>query len=390
MSEKGEHPNRATGDTSSGDVHPSIQFDPMANGDEVTLMIVDAEPGNQIVLGDLFRKNGFDVRVARNGDGAIGMAKQEPRPSLILLDITMPGTDGIKTFGQLRCTSDTHDIPVIFLTRGDDAEIDDAVLGGVNVDFIERPFKPRVVMARVRNHLLVSKAQRLLRNRIQRNSTFEERREQESAFISKIRIRALAHIADSRDHETTRHVQRTQSYVRFIAQRLSLTEKYARDLTGEIVEAMVDSAALHDIGKAGIPDNILFKPGPLTAEERSIMEAHTLVGYDAISMAAECHVVSRVLLRQLEEIVRSHHECWDGSGYPDGLAGESIPLSARIMAVADVFDALVEKRVYKGALTFSEAREIIFFGRGKQFDPFVVDVLMSCWGEFEKIASSGC
>ena len=354
---------------------------------DVTLMLVDSRKETQSILGDLFRANGYKVRIANTASSAFGMANREPQPSLIIADVMMSGMNGFKSLDRLRgAGGDGRDLPVIFLTPGGCADIDETALAAANVDVIEEPLRPAIVLARVRNSLLVSRAKNVLRNS-RRLVSPERKSEVERCFIWNLRTEALAHIADARDHETARHMQRSRCYVRFIASALARHEKYARFLNDEVVDAMSHSAALHDVGKAGIPDHILFKPGPLTFEERAVMKEHALLGHTAISMAAKKHVGAPTLLRQVEEIVRSHHECWDGSGYPDGLSGEAIPLSARIMAVADVFDALIDKRVYKDRVTLVEAKRVILNERGKKFDPHIIDVLMSCWQEFENLAT---
>jgi putative two-component system response regulator len=208
----------------------------------------------------------------------------------------------------------------------------------------------------------------------------------ENELIQAVSIRALAHLAETRDNETGNHIQRTQDYVRVLAIRLAEHPRFAEILDAHFIDNLVRSAPLHDIGKVGIPDHILLKPGKLTPEEWEIMKTHTLLGSEAIALAENDIETSVEFLAHAKEIVRWHHERWDGTGYPDGLAGEDIPLSARLMAVADVFDALISKRVYKEAYSFSHVRKIITEERGRQFDPDITDVFIACFDEFESIA----
>ena len=213
-----------------------------------------------------------------------------------------------------------------------------------------------------------------------------KRRMLENDLIQAVSIRALAHLAETRDNETGAHIQRTQSYVRLLATRLSDHPRFSSTLSNKYIEVLARSAPLHDIGKVGIPDHILLKPGKLTPEEWGIMKTHTLLGCEAIALAERDIDTTVEFLTQAKEIARSHHERWDGTGYPDGLAGDAIPLSARLMAIADVFDALISKRVYKPAIAFSEVHRIMQEGRGSHFDPDIIDNFLSGYEEFEAIA----
>lgn len=351
-----------------------------------TLMIVDDMPENLLAIGDLFQANGYQVKVANTGDAALRLARQPPIPSLILLDVMMPAMDGFEVVRELKDSHETRDIPVVFLTAKDDFGIEEAAFSSGIVDLIRKPIRPSIILARVRNHLLVYKARRWWHDRNQLLESEIQARKLENEVIQDVCIRALANLAETRDDETGNHVRRTQSYVRLLARCLARTPRFAETLTDEYVGNLVRSAPLHDIGKVGIPDQILMKPGLLTPEEREVMKTHTLLGCEAISAAERDTDSSLTFLAQIKEIVRWHHECWDGSGYPDGLAGEAIPLSARIMAIADVFDALIAKRVYKEALPLVEVKALIAEGRGKQFDPGIVDTFLFHWEAFRIIA----
>lgn len=240
--------------------------------------------------------------------------------------------------------------------------------------------------ARVRSQLLVRQARHWLQDQNQALEAEVARRMRENELIQAVSIRALAHLAGTRDNETGNHIQRTQSYIRLLATLMARHPRFAATLDNNYIETLARSAPLHDIGKVGIPDYILLKPGKLTPEEWEIMKTHTLLGFDAITLAERDIRTSVEFLSQAKEIVRSHHERWDGTGYPDGLAGDAIPISARLMAMADVFDALISRRVYKEAFPFSSVRNIIAEERGRLFDPDIADAFLTNCGEFEAIA----
>ena len=372
--------------------HPSLA-DPQAvaqpprrrSTDDEVILIVDDLPENLSVLGSLLQGAGYRVKVANAGDVALRLAEHTPRPSLILLDVMMPDMDGHEVLRRLRANPETREIPVIFLTAMNAGEDEERAFDAGIADYLLKPIKPAVVLARVRSQLLVRQARRWLQDQNMALEAEVARRMQENELIQAVSIRALAHLAETRDNETGNHIQRTQGYVRLLATRLSTHPRFAATLTHKYIEVLVRSAPLHDIGKVGIPDHILLKPGKLTPEEWEIMKTHTTLGSNAITLA-ERDNPSVDFLAQAREIARWHHERWDGRGYPDGLVGEQIPISARLMALADVFDALISKRVYKEAFSFEEVRKIIGDERGCQFDPDVTDAFMSACEEFEAIA----
>lgn len=356
-----------------------------ATDDEVILVVDDA-PENLSALGELLQMAGYRVKVANSGPTALRLAAQPPKPSLILLDILMPTMDGHQVLHELRKNELTVDIPVIFLTAQDCDEDEERAFKEGIADYIIKPIKPAVVLARVRSQLLVRHARHWLQNQNHALEVEIARRMRENELIQAVSIRALAHLAETRDNETGNHIQRTQSYVRLLAARLSVHPRFASVLSNKYIELLAQSAPLHDIGKVGIPDHILLKPGRLTPQEWEIMKTHTLLGSEAIALAERDIDTSVQFLTLAKEIARWHHERWDGSGYPDGLSGNDIPLSARLMAIADVFDALISKRVYKEAMPFPEVRQIIASERGRQFDPDITDVFLDGIEEFEAIA----
>jgi putative two-component system response regulator len=350
------------------------------------LLIVDDVPANLSVLGDLLHDAGYQVKAATSGRAALRYATQSPQPALVLLDVMMPDMDGYQVLAALREDPTTRNIPVIFVTALDNARDEERGFQHGAADYIAKPIKPDVVLARVRSQLLARLAGNWLRDQ---NATLEAevtRRMEENELIQTVSIRALAHLAETRDPETGNHILRTQGYVRLLATLLQDHPRFAPTLDDTYIKMLAHSAPLHDIGKVGIPDSILQKPGKLTGDEWEIMKTHSRLGSDAIE-AAERDIDKPVeFLALAKEIAHWHHERWDGKGYPDGLAEEAIPLSARLMTLADVFDALISRRVYKEAMGFDEVRAIIVSERGRQFDPDAADAFLAAFDQFTAIA----
>ena len=352
------------------------------------LLIVDDVPANLSVLGDLLHDAGYQVRAATSGRAALRYAAQEPHPALILLDVMMPEMDGYQVLQALRDNPATRDIPIIFLTALDNARDEERGFQHGAADYITKPIKPDVVLARVRSQLLARLARNWLRDQ---NAVLEAevtRRMEENELIQTVSIRALAHLAETRDPETGNHILRTQNYVRLLATRLRYHARFADTLDAGYIKMLAHSAPLHDIGKVGIPDAILQKPGKLTPEEWEIMKTHSRMGSDAIELAERDIAKPVEFLALAKEVAHWHHERWDGKGYPDGLGEEEIPLSARLMTVADVFDALFTKRVYKDAMPLDRVREVIAEERGRQFDPDIASAFLDSFADFAAIAAT--
>lgn len=353
---------------------------------DATILIVDDVAENLNVLGQLLRAEGYRVRAATSGTTALRYARQQPQPDLILLDVMMPDMDGHQVLAQLQADPVCARIPVIFVTALNSAEDEDKGLRLGAVDFIPKPLRPLATLARVRAQLLASRARLSL---LEQNTELEaevNRRMQENDAIQLASIRALAHLAEMRDPETGNHLLRTQAYVGLLAEKLSSHPRFAETLSPEYIQWITRSAPLHDIGKVGIPDAILLKAGKLSDDERAIMQTHALLGSIAIERAENDLQGAVNFLTHAKAIARSHHEHWDGTGYPDGLAGDAIPLSARIMAIGDVFDALVSPRVYKPPMPLVQARELIRDGRGSHFDPDLTDTFLAHFEAFAAIA----
>jgi len=349
------------------------------------ILIIDDAAENLHVLYELLRPH-YRVLAANSGEGGLRVAHSEPTPDLILLDVMMPGMDGYAVLAKLREASATCDIPVVFLTALADAGDEERGLQQGAADYITKPISPLVVLARVRTQLEAKQARDGLRNQNALLEAEVARRMAENDLTQRVSIRALAHLAETRDTETGNHIMRTQGYVQRLAVGLRQHPRFAATLTERYIDLLSRSAPLHDIGKVGIPDYILLKPGKLTPDEMAIMQTHAALGSDAIEQAEGDIEMPLAFLATAKEIAHWHHEKWDGSGYPDRLAGEAIPVSARLMAIADVFDALISVRPYKTAMTYSEAREIIAAGRATHFDPDVADAFLAGFDDFVAIA----
>jgi putative two-component system response regulator len=349
-----------------------------------TLLLVDDTPDNLTILAEILEAE-HRILAATTGQRALAIARTTPHPDLILLDITMPGMDGYAVIRELKADAATRDIPVIFVTALDATENEEYGLGLGAADYITKPVKPSIVLARVRTQLEVKRARDWLRNQNAFLDGEVRRRMAENQMVQDVSMHALAHLAETRDPETGNHLRRTREYVRLLATRLQQHPDYAEYLAGEI-DLLAKSAVLHDIGKVGIPDSVLLKPGKLTAEEWVIMQTHAALGAVAIEQAERDVERPVEFLAMAKQIARWHHEKWDGTGYPDRLAGEQIPIPARIMALADVFDALISPRVYKPDMSYEKAREIIVDGRGQHFAPDVVDAFIADYAAFIAIA----
>jgi putative two-component system response regulator len=353
-----------------------------------TVLLVDDTPENLSVLGEILMPQ-YRVRVANSGARALATVVTTPRPDLILLDVMMPEMDGYEVILRLRSNPDTQDIPVIFVTAMDSTEDETHGLELGAADYITKPVRPAIVLARVHAQLELKESRDRMRDQNVWLEAEVKRRMLQNQKVQDVSMRALASLAEARDNETGNHILRTQAYLAVLANELAKLPKYANVLTPDVIEIYTKAAPLHDIGKVGIPDNVLHKPGKHTPEEWAVMQTHAKVGSDAILRAIqnEDDQAGLEFLHVAMEISHFHHEKWDGSGYPEHLVGEAIPISARLMALADVFDALISQRVYKPAFTIEHATEIIVAGRGSHFDPDIVDIYMDKVNEFAVIAS---
>ncbi len=349
------------------------------------ILAVDDTPDNLTVLNELLGGT-YHVKVANGGARALQIAARQPLPDLILLDIMMPEMDGYEVCRRLQALPETRNIPIIFLTALSDPEAERQGLETGAVDFVTKPFNPPVLLARVKTHLALKSQAEFLRDQSALLAHEVDLRTREILETQDVTIFAMASLAETRDSETGNHIRRTQFYVKALAEHLRSHPRYAGLLTPRYIDLLFKSAPLHDIGKVGIPDNILLKPGRLTPEEFEIMKTHAALGREAIEHAEQELGLQVEFLTLAKEIAQSHHEKWNGEGYPEQLRGDAIPLSARLMAVADVYDALISRRVYKPALPHAEAAAAIAAGRGQHFDPDIVDAFFAIEDELQAIA----
>jgi putative two-component system response regulator len=353
--------------------------------DMETILIVDDIP-DSIALLSSFLKTTYRVMVAITGMKALAIAASQDAPSLILLDIIMPDIDGYEICRRLKQNPKTSGIPIIFLTAK--TEIADEELGfelGAD-DYIMKPPSPPIVLARVKTHLRLKNARDFLKSKNDYLESEIARRTREIGAIQDVTMAALCSLAETRDNETGNHIRRTQNYIKALAEKARNHPRFSEYLTPETIEMLYKSAPLHDIGKVGIPDRILKKPARLDPDEFEIMKTHTTLGRDAIVIAEKALGTPSSFLSLARDIAWSHHEKWDGTGYPRGLAGDAIPLPGRLMSIPDVYDALISERVYKRAFSHEESVEIIKKGMGAHFDPDLTLTFIDIADEFREIA----
>ena len=353
--------------------------------DRASILVIDDTPGNLSLLNQLLRTH-YRVKLANSGQRGLELATLAP-PDLILLDIMMPEMDGYEVFEHLKADPATRRIPVIFLTAKSGTEDEERGLAIGAVDFIHKPIAPSVVLARVRTHLQIRNWQTFLEDKSDWLQKEVEARVSEVSRLQEATIRVMVSLAEFRDECTGNHIRRTQTYVRLLAEYLSRQPRDAAFLTPEQIDRIAKASPLHDIGKIAIPDYILLKPGKHTPEEFAIMKTHSVKGESMLQQSLREMGGDNAMLAFACQIARSHHERWDGSGYPDGLAGESIPLAARLMAVADVYDALRSRRPYKKEFSHAEAVALIVAGQGSQFDPLLVEAFLAQEAAFGEIAT---
>ena len=350
------------------------------------ILAVDDVPDNLALVRALLRQR-YEVRTAASGEQALAMIQSEP-PDLILLDVMMPGLDGYETCSRLKADERFRRIPVLFLTARAEIEDEEKGFSLGAVDYITKPLNPSLLLARVNTHLQLKQTQDALNERNEFLEAEIVRRVNEITLLQEVAITAMASLAETRDRETGGHIQRTANYVRVLGEHLRCQGIYDDVLTPEAIYLMAKSAPLHDIGKMGIPDMILWKPAKLNAEEFALVQRHPLIGKRAIEGAEKLLGTSDSFLRYAKEMAYAHHERWNGTGYPENLAGEQIPVSARLMALADVYDAIISRRVYKDPMPHANAVEIIREVSGKQFDPVVVQAFLTLADRFQEISET--
>jgi putative two-component system response regulator len=340
------------------------------------VLVVDDQDINVLMLGEIL-KDDYRVITAHNGKEALQRLRDaEVLPRIILLDVVMPEMDGSALFEAIKADNAFKRIPVVFITAEDDAESE--LLAAGAVDFINKPFRPDIVKLRVRHQIDLKNYSDSL-ERMVAQKTAEATKTLDSA------LQGLANVIEHRDIESGEHVKRTQLYVHALCEYLiDSGSVYAAELLSLQPDIIMKSMALHDVGKIAIPDNILLKPGKLTPHEYEIMKTHTTRGKEIIGELGDIN--TSLYLKHCEDICYGHHERWDGKGYPCQVKEFAIPLSARLAALADVYDALVCARVYKDAFSYGESMNIISEGKGTQFDPVITDAVVQIQDRFQAIA----
>jgi putative two-component system response regulator len=347
---------------------------------QTSIIIVDDTPANLELLSGMLKQKGYRVRPAPSGKLAIQAAIKD-KPDLILLDISMPEMDGYEVCTLLKADPNLRDIPVIFISALTETIDKVRAFSNGGVDYITKPFQFEEVNARVETHLKLRRLQiELERHNLAMEDTIKKQ-VMEISDSQMSTIFALAKLSESRDDDTGRHLERVQVFCRMLSEKLYKLPGYCSVEIGSFIENITQASPLHDIGKVGIPDAILLKPGKLTSDEFDQMKTHTVIGARTLESVSLKYTGNQFIKTGIE-ISMHHHERWDGRGYPDALAGDAIPLSARVMSVADVYDALRSTRCYKTPLSHEESRNIILSGAGTQFDPVLVDVFDSIHEQF--------
>jgi putative two-component system response regulator len=364
-----------------------------------TVFLVDDDPTNLTVGIDALEEF-YDVLTLSSGELLLGMLGKSI-PDLILLDVSMPGMDGYQTIRHIKGNPATASIPVIFLTAKSDggSELEGLSLGAV--DYIAKPFSAPLLLKRIEMHLLLEAQRQMLEAQtrelvaqkmelVRFNNNLQEMVNAKIKTVVELQdtlLTAMAELVECRDDVTGGHIDRTRSYLGVLLDAMLKHGLYAAEASTWNIKLVLQSAQLHDIGKIAVRDGILNKLGKLTIEEFDEIKKHAAFGGAVIEKIIK-NTNDKAFLEYAKVFAVAHHERWDGSGYPNGLRGEEIPLLGRLMSIADVYDALRSVRPYKGAYSHEDAVRIIWEGRGTQFDPRLVDLFMSVSGEFAAIADA--
>ncbi|WP_271104101.1 two-component system response regulator [Pseudomonas tohonis] len=355
--------------------------------DREVILVVDDTPDNLELMSELLMDR-YRVKVAGSGAKALRIAAGNMRPDLILLDVMMPEMDGYEVCARLKADAATRDIPVIFLTARSEIADEQKGFDLGAVDYITKPISPPIVLARVKAQLQLKATADFLRDKSEYLELEVRRRTREIHHLHYATIEALAGLADMRDNPDGNHLLRVELYMRLLAGALARQQPgMADELTEERIALMAKSALLHDIGKVALPDRVLLNPGQLEGDDLRLMQSHTRLGREALERAeSRLGGVGQSFLAYAKEIQYGHHEHWDGSGYPQGLRGDQIPLSARLMALVDCYDELTRYHPYRSRLSGDEAVMRISAGSGSEFDPLVVLAFLEVADGFARIA----
>ncbi len=357
-----------------------------------TVLIVDDNEMNRDLLSRRLDRQGYDISLAVDGQQAMDMVINN-KYDLVLLDIMMPEINGYQVLEKMKTDSKLHHIPIIMISALDEIE---SVVRCVELgadDYISKPFNPVLLKARIKACLekkALHDQEEDHRRKIEEYNLHLEyqvrEKVKEITSTQLAAIFAMSKLAESRDEETGEHLERMREYCKIISQKLSTTEKFSNIIDEKFVDNIYAASPLHDIGKVGISDNVLLKPGKLTAEEWEIMKSHTTIGVNTLLEVDKQHPGNNFISMGIA-IAGGHHEKWDGSGYPAGLSAEDIPLAARILALGDVYDALTSKRCYKEAFPHERSKDIIVSNGGTHFDPDIVSAFQEMEEEFKKVRS---
>jgi len=353
-----------------------------------TIIMVDDDLTNLTIGYNTLEKH-YDIITLNSGTRLLKVLEKKI-PDLILLDVDMPEMNGYETIVILKNNADYANIPVVFLTAKSDtnSELKGLSLGAV--DYITKPFSPPLLVKRIELHLLVeSQKNELMEQTLELekfNKNLQQMVDEKTATVVELQnaiLRTIAELVEYRDNITGGHIERTQSYLRILMDALQQTDIYEEEISAWDKELLLQSAQLHDVGKIAIEDSILRKPDKLTPDEFERIKEHTVFGGKVFERIAR-NTSQQAFLEQAKILAVSHHEKWDGSGYPYGLSGCEIPLQGRLMAIVDVYDALVSDRTYKEKMPHGQAVDIIRKDSGKHFDPALVDIFLGVADEFEK------
>ena len=343
-----------------------------------SVLIVDDIDINRIILREILQDD-YDILEADNGQSALDILfTQSPLPDAMLLDIMMPGMDGFEVLEAMKAHARTEKVPVLFITAADASVNESRGLKEGASDYISKPFNPDVVKARVDNHIQLKRYRDHLEELL-------EKKIAELVAVHENTLETLATIIEYRDLESGTHIRRSSELTRALVLTMLNHEDYRAQLVAQQYSSIINAVKLHDIGKVGIPDKVLLKPGALTDEEFEIIKTHTTIGANIIDAISTDGDSDTLYLKHCRDICKHHHERWDGKGYPSRLKGLDIPLSARIVAIVDVYDALVNKRCYKPPFTYEQAKNIIVDGRGTHFDPDIVDIFLTVADKFQEL-----
>lgn len=349
---------------------------------KVNILIVEDSPMNIDILMNILQED-YNIYVALNAEKALDIVHQR-NIDIILLDIILPGMNGVDFFETLKKIKKMKEIPVIFLSNIDDPKVKTECYEAGAIDYITKPYNPLEIRERIKTRVRIMEANRILVNQ---KHILEEMVQVKTSEINKTRdaaMIAVSSLVETRDSDTGEHISRTQKFVLIIAETLKVMGKYTDILKEDYIIELERASTLHDIGKIGIPDNVLLKPGKLTDEEFEIIKRHPKIGYDALKKASK-KLGDNLFFDIACDIALYHHEKWNGRGYPEGLEGNNIPLSARIMALSDVYDALTSERIYKKSFSHEKSKNIIIGDRGEHFDPDIIDAFIIAEKVFQKI-----